>query len=67
MPWACRQTDGLCGKTDEERIGFSYEVLDAYIETGVCGDAQVKEKIDRMHAANLHKLQLMPACPKRED
>ena len=62
-----KPSDGLCGKTDEERIGFSYEVLDAYIETGVCGDAQVKEKIDRMHAANLHKLQLMPACPKRED
>lgn len=62
-----KPSDGLCGKTDEERIGFSYETLDAYIETGLCADAQVKAKIDRMHAANLHKLQLMPACPKMEE
>ena len=62
-----KPSDGLCGKTDEERIGFSYETLDAYIETGVCSDAAVKAKIDRMHAANLHKLQPMPACPKMDE
>ena len=26
--------DGLCGKTDEENLGFSYAVLDLYIRTG---------------------------------
>jgi NAD+ synthase len=52
--------DGLTGKTDEDNFGFSYKVLDAYIRTGICGDQAVKEKIDRMHKANLHKSLAMP-------
>ena len=28
-------SDGLCGKTDEMNLGFSYDVLDKYIRTGV--------------------------------
>lgn len=53
-------TDGLCGKTDEENFGFSYDVLDNYIRTGVCEDKVIKLKIDEMHKKNLFKLQLMP-------
>ena len=34
-----------------------------YIRTGVCEDEKTKEKIDRMHKANLFKLQLMPVFP----
>ena len=49
--------DGLSGKTDEENFGFSYEVLDKYIRTGVCDDAEIKEKIDNRHNNNLFKLQ----------
>ena len=52
--------DGLCGKTDEDNLGFSYATLDKYIRTGVCDDAEIKEKIDRMHKNNLFKLELMP-------
>lgn len=52
--------DGLCGKTDEDNLGFTYAVLDKYIRTGVCEDAAVKDKIDRMHEHNLHKLLPMP-------
>lgn len=55
--------DGLCGKTDEDNLGFTYAVLDKYIRTGVCEDEKTKEKIDRMHRANLFKLQLMPVFP----
>lgn len=55
--------DGLCGKTDEDNLGFTYAVLDKYIRTGVCEDEKTKEKIDRMHKANLFKLQLMPVFP----
>lgn len=55
--------DGLCGKTDEDNLGFTYAVLDKYIRTGVCDDEKTKEKIDRMHKANLFKLQLMPVFP----
>lgn len=55
--------DGLCGKTDEDNLGFTYAALDKYIRTGVCEDEKTKEKIDRMHKANLFKLQLMPVFP----
>lgn len=53
--------DGLCGKTDEDNLGFTYEVLDRYIRTGVCEDIQVKQRIDRLHQCNLFKLELMPS------
>jgi len=52
--------DGLCGKTDEENLGFTYALLDRYIREGACEDATAKEKIDRLHRANLHKTNPMP-------
>ena len=52
--------DGLCGKTDEENLGFTYAELDVYIRTGAIADQQKKEMIDKRHKANLFKLQLMP-------
>lgn len=53
--------DGLSGLTDEENLGFSYEALDRYIREGICEDAAVKEKIDKLRKVNLHKLSLMPS------
>ena len=53
--------DGLCGKTDEENLGFTYAELDRYIRTGEIDDLQKKARIDDLHAKNLFKLQLMPA------
>ena len=53
--------DGLCGKTDEDNLGFSYAVLDRYLRTGEIDDAEIKAKIDRMHRLNLYKLSMMPA------
>lgn len=53
--------DGLCGKTDEDNLGFTYAELDRYIRTGEIEDMDKKAKIDRMHKMNLFKLQLMPA------
>ena len=52
--------DGLSGKTDEDNLGFGYDVLDRYIREGVCEDKAIKDKIDRLHKINLHKLNLMP-------
>lgn len=52
--------DGLCGKTDEENLGFTYAELDLYIRTGKIDDKQKKELIDKKHKANLFKLELMP-------
>lgn len=53
--------DGLCGKTDEENLGFTYAELDKYIREGVIENAETKALIDKKHAANLFKLQLMPS------
>ena len=53
--------DGLCGKTDEENLGFTYAELDIYIRTGEIADLEKKALIDRKHQANLFKLELMPS------
>ena len=53
--------DGLCGKTDEDNLGFTYAVLDRYIRTGQIDDAATKELIDRKHRANVFKLKPMPS------
>lgn len=51
--------DGLCGKTDEDNLGFKYATLDAYIREGVEPDPETKAKIDRLHAINQFKLRYM--------
>ena len=53
-------SDGLCGKTDEDNLGFTYAALDKYIRTGVCEDPEVKERIDRKHRMNLFKMKPIP-------
>ena len=60
-------SDGLCGKTDEDNLGFTYEMLDKYIRTGICEDEEKKALIDRKHKANLFKLQLMPSFPYKPE
>lgn len=54
-------SDGLSGVGDEEKLGFAYAVLDRYIRTGEIDDLEHKAIIDRKHAMNLFKLELMPA------
>ncbi len=53
--------DGLCGKTDEENLGFTYAELDRYIREGIIEDQKKKALIDTKHRNNLFKLQLMPS------
>ena len=53
-------SDGLCGKTDEDNLGFTYAVLEKYIRTGVCDDLKTKELIDIKHRMNLFKLLPIP-------
>jgi NAD+ synthase len=60
-------SDGLCGKTDEDNFGFTYEALNKYIRTGICEDESIKAKIDEKHQKNLFKLQPIPRfVPSRE-
>jgi len=59
--------DGLCGKTDEDNLGFTYEALDKYIREGIVPPKDVKEKIDDMHRKNLFKLRLMDSFPYKPE
>ena len=59
--------DGLCGKTDEDNLGFTYASLDRYIRTGVCEDPVVKQRSDTLHHRNLFKLELMPSFEYRPE
>ena len=54
-------SDGLTGKTDEDNFGFTYEVLNRYIRTGVCDDEEIKKRIDAMHRKNQFKMEMMPS------
>ena len=51
-------TDGLSGMSDEDKLGFTYEVLDRYIRTGEIDDPETKKRIDYLHEKNLFKLSL---------
>lgn len=54
-------SDGLCGKTDEDNLGFTYAELDRYIRTGEIENEVSKDRIDRLHRINKFKLELMPS------
>ena len=58
--------DGMSGKSDEEKLGFTYEVLDKYIRTGEIDNLETKEKIDRLHKMNLHKIEPMKAYGNKQ-
>lgn len=46
--------DGMCGKTDEERFGFTYAEADDYLE-GKLVSAETTRKIVKMHEIAQHK------------
>lgn len=52
--------DGLCGRTDEDNLGFTYDQIEKYIVNGTSGDRIIDEVISAMHSRNLHKLLPMP-------
>ena len=55
--------DGLCGQTDEEKLGFTYATLDAYIRDGIEPDAATKARIDRLYELNRFKVRFMDVFP----
>ena len=57
--------DGMSGLSDEEKLGFTYETLDKYIRKGEISDLKIKERIEHLHKANLHKLLPMPKYIKK--
>lgn len=64
--------DGMCGSTDEERLGFTYEALDAYLIDGVIPGYFDLRIIEEMHKRSEHKRNAInlprPSCtPSRHD
>lgn len=55
--------DGLCGQTDEEKLGFTYEALDRYIREGIMEDEQTKARIDHLYRLNRFKVRFMDVFP----
>ena len=53
-------SDGLCGNSDEQKLGFAYAVLDRYIREGICEDVSIRQRIDTLHRQNKFKLELIP-------
>ena len=54
-------SDGMCGSTDEENLGFTYATLDKYLRTGEIENLEDKEKIDRKIKNNWFKHSPIPA------
>lgn len=52
--------DGLTELTDEERFGFTYEQLDAYMDFGTSGDSKIDAIIKQMHDYSNHKRNPVP-------
>ena len=54
-------SDGMCGKTDEDNLGFTYEQLDDFIE-GNLGKVplEVGTKIAHLHVVTRHKYNPIP-------
>lgn len=47
--------DGMSGKTDEDNMGFTYEILDAYLLDFVNPDYDTLRNIEERHKRNMHK------------
>ena len=63
LPWHLvhkTPSDGMCGKSDEDNLGFTYEQLDDWILKGECANEEIKEKILKLHRATRHKYMPIP-------
>ena len=58
-------SDGMCGASDEDKMGFTYETLDIYIRDGLSPKSlETKMKIDSMHKKShfKHENIRIPTC-----
>ena len=49
-------SDGMCGSSDEEKLGFTYATLDAFLLDGIVPDCETIKLINQAHKRNLHKI-----------
>lgn len=59
--------DGMTGKTDEEKLGFTYEQVDDYLLDGIIPEYDAYRKIVEAHQRNLHKDAIRLPNPYRFD
>jgi NAD+ synthase len=59
-------SDGMCGKTDEDNLGFTYEELDSFLLGDVGLTVETMSKVARLHKATRHKYAPMPTFNKGE-
>lgn len=53
-------SDGMCGKSDEDNLGFTYEELDAFLRDLKCPSPEKYERIMQLHNSTRHKYKPMP-------
>lgn len=54
-------SDGMCGKTDEDNLGFTYEQLDDYIDGKESSiPEEIRRKIEHLNRTTRHKYQPIP-------
>lgn len=60
-------SDGMCGKTDEDNLGFTYEELDNFLLGTAPVSAETMSKISRLYRTTRHKYIPMPIYDPSED
>ena len=60
-------SDGMCGKTDEDNLGFTYDELDGFLlgESGL--SPETMSKVAKLHKSTRHKYAPMPIYDPSED
>ena len=58
--------DGMCGQSDEDKFGFTYETLDALLIDGIVPTYDVYSTIMKMHNNNAHKEAIRLPKPRVE-
>ena len=54
--------DGMCGSSDEQNLGFSYALLDAYLLDGIIPEYEALKLIEKANERNRHKHINIPTC-----
>lgn len=59
-------SDGMCGKTDEDNLGFTYEELDGFLLGESSLTPETMSKVARLHKTTRHKYTPMPTFNKEK-
>ena len=60
-------SDGMCGKSDEENLGFTYDELDNWILGTAYVPVAAQRKIKALHESSRHKYMPMPTFSPNEN